>query len=247
MSATATTFQQSTGNELTTRKKILIGGAGALTPIVLNLLVVDLNTTFATVSTLIVLAYLVRVGTLFCIGGVMAYFHTDEKSALKLFEIGIVAPALLTAYMNGSSNIKNPDLRASIEPPAATASVMDLFIPTAFAKADEPDIKTYSQPEESVGSQIWQGLSGSRTERVWFVVAGTYRTTELEKARELVGRIEHSTPAYNPQIYRNEKYYAVVIGANLTLAQARARKEKAYEAKVPRDGDLYLHNPWESK
>jgi hypothetical protein len=253
MSATAMTFQQSTlqdstVNELTTRSKILIGGLGALTPIILNLLVVDLNTTFATVTALVVLAYLIRVGVLFCIGGAMAYFHKNEKNALKLFEIGIVAPALLTALMNGTTNIKDPNVTVGTDAPAVSASVTDFFIPTVYAQTSEPEIKGYSRIEDSVASQLWQGLSGTRNERVWFVVAGTFKTSEIQKARGLVDRIGQSSPAYKPQIYKNDEYYAVVIGANLTLAQAKARKEKAYEAKVPTAyGDIYLYNPWDSK
>ena len=60
MSAIATTLQNDTvaldtETELTTRGKLLIGGTGALAPIILNLLVVDLNTTFANISSVKVL------------------------------------------------------------------------------------------------------------------------------------------------------------------------------------------------
>ncbi|HEV7472491.1 MAG TPA: hypothetical protein VGN90_00485 [Pyrinomonadaceae bacterium] len=252
MSAIATTLQDSTGDEstveqLTTRQKIVIGGTGALAPILLNLLVVDLKTTFASISAIVVLGYLIRVTILFSLGGGMAYFHRTEKNALRLFELGIIAPALLTGVMNGTATLKDANLRASAEPAAATASFTDLFIPTAYAKADEPEVKKYSKPEESIGAQLWQGLSGRQDERVWFVVAGTFEINELQKARDLAYRIAHNSPDYKPQIYQNDKYYAVVIGENLTLAQAKARKEKAYEAKVPTAGDLYVYNPWDSK
>ena len=252
MSAVTTTFppttvEASTVNELTTRTKILIGGVGALTPIILNLLVVDLQTTFTSITVVVVVGYLIRVGVLFCIGGGMAYFHKEEKSALKLFEIGIVAPALITALMNGTTNVKDPNARASTEPAAATASVMDLIMPTAYAQGEEQAIKTYTRPEESVAAQLWKGISGSQDERVWFVVAGTYKTGDLQKARELAGRISKTSPPYKVSIYKNDKYYAVVIGANLTLGQAKARKESASNAKMPTGGDIYLYNPWDSK
>ena len=252
MSAISTTFppgaaEASAVNELTTRAKVLIGGVGALTPIILNLLVVDLQTTFTSISVLVVLGYLIRVAILFCIGGGMAYFHKDEKSALKLFEIGIVAPALITALMNGTTNVKNTTVRASTEPAAATASVMDLIMPTAYAQGEQQEIKAYTLPEESVAAQLWKGLSGARSDRVWYVVAGTYKSNELNKARELASRITKTSPPYKASIYRNDKYYAVVIGANLTLAQAKARKESASHAKMPTDGDIYLFNPWDSK
>ena len=252
MSAIATTLQESTVNEstfdqLTTRQKILIGGTGAMAPILLNLLVVDLKTLLAGISGIVVMGYFIRVGILFSLGAGMAYFHRSEKNALRLFELGIIAPALLTGVINGTSTPKDASLRASAEPAAATASFDDWFIPTAFAKADEPEVKKYSRPEESVGAQLWQGLSGRQDERVWFVVAGTFEINELQKARDLAYRIADNSPGYKPQIYKNDKYYAVVIGENLTLTQAKQRKEKAYEARVPTDGDLYLYNPWDSK
>jgi len=124
---------------------------------------------------------------------------------------------------------------------------MDLIMPTAYAEGQEKEIKTYTLPEESVASQLWKGLSGSQNEKVWFVVAGTYEIGELEKARELARKIAQSSPRYKASIYKNEKYYAVVIGANMTLDQAKARRASAAEEKVPTHGDIYLYNPWDSK
>ena len=98
-----------------------------------------------------------------------------------------------------------------------------------------------------MAAQLWQGISGSQNENVWFVIAGTYDTSELQKAREMVRRIKQQSPGYGPEIYKNDKYYAVVIGANLSLSQARARKQKATDAKIPTDGEIYLYNPWDSK
>lgn len=252
MSAIATTLQNdavalSTDTELTTRGKLLIGGTGALAPIILNLLVVDLNTTFANISSVKVLGYLIRVAVLFLLGAAMAYFHKNEKNALRILELGIIAPALFTGVLNGTSNINDANLRAGNEPPAATAGLLDAFIPTAYAMADGQTVKTYTRPEESVASQLWQGISGARTDNVWFVVVGTYKLDELQKARELVNKISDHSSAFKPQIYKNDKYYAVVIGENLTLAQAKARKQKANEASLPSYGEIYLFNPWASE
>jgi hypothetical protein len=250
MSAIETSFPQSSVDELTTRNKILIGGVGALTPIILNLLIVDLKTTFAPFTVLVLSTYFLRVGILFCIGGGMAYFHKQERSALKLFEIGIVAPAMITAFMNGS-NIKEANMRASSAPPAVSTSLMDLVIPTAYAQAQEQEIKTYSRPAESVSAQLWRGLSGAaEDQRAWFVIAGTYKVSDSQaeqKARELVRSIARSSSGYKAQIYKNNTHYAVVIGANLTLNGAKALKEKASKADVPSYGDIYLYNPWDSE
>lgn len=248
MSAITTTFLPSTVKELTTRRKILIGGVGALTPIVINLIVVDLNTTFGTITSVVLLGYLIRVVGLFYLGGIIAYFHKEETSPLKLFELGIVAPALITAYMNGTTNVKDINLRASTEPAAATAGLTDFFIPTAYAQTTEQDVKTYTPPKETLSAQLWRGLSGSQNEeKVWFVVVGTYDKNQLSKARALVHRIKQKPRQQGPEIYKNDKHYAVVIGAYLTLPQAKARKQEATDANIPTDGEIYLHNPWDSK
>ena len=248
MAAIAASLRGTKDKELTNHTKILIGGVGALTPIVLNLVVVDLKTTLTNLTVVVLLGYLLRVVVLFYLGGLVAYFHKGEKSALKLFELGIVAPALITALMNGTTNV--PNARASYTPPAAAVGVMDaldVFTPTVYAQTKPPEVKKYSLPKESVTAQLWRGISGNNNERAWFVVAGTYEANQLEKARALVRRIQQSAPGYNPEIYKNDKYYAVVIGANLTYGQAKDRKQKASDAKIPTDGDIYLFDPWDSK
>lgn len=231
---------------ITSRHRIVIGGLGALTPILLNFLVVDVNSVFASITAIALLGYGIRVVGFFSVGGLVAYMHKDEKNLLKLFELGIIAPALLTGVMNGTK-IKDSNLTASMPPTAATASVTDFFIPTAYAQGTKADPKTYKAPTESIGSQFWRGLSGSKSENVWHVVAGTYdkNESELKEARELARKI--NSTGFKAEVYQNDKYYAVVIGANLTPAEAKALKQKASEAKIPTKGDMYLYNPWTSE
>ena len=48
-----------------------------------------------------------RLGTLdAAIGGLWAYFHRSEVEPLKLFQLGIVAPAMITGMIN-ASNVSN--------------------------------------------------------------------------------------------------------------------------------------------
>ena len=100
---------------MTTQKKVFIGGLGALTPIIINLLVIDLTVLFVNLTVLAVFGYLLRVTVLFYLGGLVAYLHKDEKSPLKIFEFGIIAPALLTALIN-ANNVEIPKVgQASAE------------------------------------------------------------------------------------------------------------------------------------
>ena len=61
-----------------TYKKILIGGLGALTPIIMNLLVIDLEVLLLNVTLFAVLGYTIRVIILFYLGGITAFLHKDE-------------------------------------------------------------------------------------------------------------------------------------------------------------------------
>lgn len=90
-------------NPLSTRDKIFIGGLGALTPNIMNLLVVDLENIFIDVEPVAIISYLIRVVVLFYIGGVVAYLNSDENKPAKLFQLGIYAPAMILALMNATN------------------------------------------------------------------------------------------------------------------------------------------------
>jgi hypothetical protein len=251
MSAIAAELPHTASGELTiTRHKVLVAGLGALMPIILNLLVVDLQTTFTRVTVFVLLAYGIRVAILFFLGGLMGFLHKEETSVRKLFELGIIAPALLTGVMNGTTNLKDSSLRSAVQPVAVTASLTDFFIPTAFAQSTEADVKTFTPPTESVASQLWRGLSGARSDDVYHVVVGTY-PGDVKKALELARRIARQAPEYQAAVYKanykNEVYYSVVIGANLSLDQANALRDRAMDSKIPTGGDIYVHNPWPAK
>ena len=67
-----------------TRDKILIGGLGALTPIILNLMIVDFDAVFTELTTPTLISYLIRVIVLFYLGGIIAYLHKSESDRIKL-------------------------------------------------------------------------------------------------------------------------------------------------------------------
>jgi hypothetical protein len=233
--------------EMTTCRKCLLGGLGALTPIILNLAVVDIQTTLTNLTLLVGVGYLIRVVILFYVGGLWVYLHKDEKSPLKVFELGVVAPALIIAAMNGANASQaRTHFAAGPGPAAALSAVTGFFIPTAYARGSDPEVKKFSPPKESVTEQLWRGISGSRSERVWFLIAGSSR--DLRAAREQARRINRETPDFKAEVYEDGDSYAVVIGpANLTLDEAKNLKQKALDAKVPAASELHLFNPWAPK
>ena len=211
---------------LTTNQKIMLGGLGALTPILLNLLAVDLKTTFSAITIFVVVGYAIRVLILFYLGGLVAYLHRDENKPIKLFELGIVAPALLTTIISAAQIERAPkaEMAATEGHPA-----LALFLPVVYAQSNELDrVKRFTLPKEGVASQVWRGVSGSRIPNVWFVILGS--RPGLEDAQRAAKQINQQQSDFKAEVYapyEDSQGYSVVIGANLTADDANALKRAA--------------------
>jgi len=88
---------------MTTSNRFWIGGGGALLPLLVTLLAVDLaplidNAPHLTIGTYVGAA--IRYLLLFAIGGVVAALNSDEIQPIKLVQLGIAAPALISSYVN---------------------------------------------------------------------------------------------------------------------------------------------------
>ncbi len=220
---------------MSTQKKILFGGLGALTPIIMNLLVVDLNVLLVKVTWLALAAYLIRVVILFYLGGLVAYLHKDENSPLKLFELGVAAPALITALLN-ASHIDTPK---TIAQATGIAPVSGMLIPSAYAQPTQPvkeKIKTFSIPEESLMQEFLRGLTGSTSKNLWFVIAGSHQN--VEDARAQAEQITRRGKGFKAEVYApysGNPYYAVVVGAYLARDEAQQMQQKAVTSGLPKD------------
>lgn len=208
-----------------TWKKIFIGGLGALTPIIMNLLVVDLDALLADLTGVRIAGYLLRVIILFYLGGIIAYLHKSENSPVKLFELGIVAPALITAMLN-ASNITLPKDKGN----GATSSTSSIIISTAIAQPEGAEQKKFSFPKRSTAEQLWQGVTGAVPHNLWFVIVDSF--DDLDFAKKQAGRINKAgvfkADVYEP--YGDNKNYSVVIGENLERGAAEIVKQRAIEA-----------------
>lgn len=222
---------------MNTRKKIMIGGLGALTPVIMNLLIVDLNVLLVKFTSLAFLGYVIRVVILFYLGGLVAFLHKDENSPIKIFELGILAPALITAMLNAGHV---PIIKA---PPqtAETSAASFSFIPSVYAQPpQEEEIKEFSLPKENSIQQIWRGLTSSGYKKIWFVIVGSH--PELEDARNQAQQIDQIGEDFRADVYApygDNPNYSVVIGSNLTFKEADKLKKKAIEAKLPKDTHLW--------
>jgi len=219
------------------RKKIMIGGLGALTPVIMNLLIVDLNVLLVKFTSLAFIGYVIRVIILFYLGGLVAFLHKDENSPIKIFELGIIAPALITAMLNaGHVPIIKPPTQTT---ETSVASVF--FIPAVYAQPpQEEEIKEFSLPKENSIQQIWRGLTSSGYKKIWFVIIGSH--PELEDARNQAQQINQIGEDFRADVYApygDNQNYSVVIGSNLTFKEADKLKKKAIEAELPKDTHLW--------
>ena len=223
---------------MTTHQKILIGGLGALTPAVLNLAVVDLHILLIDLTVVALLAYLIRVAVLFAIGGLVAYFHKSEKSPIKLFQLGLAAPALITSLLNGGQ-VEIPKAPAAPESPPGVSS---LFVPSAYAQVTPRQDKTFSLPKETLGEQFQRGFTGAAPKRVWFVIAGSHpnRGSAQKQAGEITKKF--SAKGFKAEVYSpsaGNSSWSVVIGSNLTSEEAQKLRQRAITAGLPKDTHLW--------
>src|SRR5713101_5605949 len=85
---------------LSSKERIVLGGLGALTPVIVNLVILDLEVMLSQATRFVVLGYALKVLALFYLGAMVAYLHSDEHKPFKVFQLGIVAPALIVAALN---------------------------------------------------------------------------------------------------------------------------------------------------
>jgi len=224
--------------QMTTHKKLMLGGLGALTPILVNFLALDLETTLSELTAVVALSYALRVVVLFYLGGIVAFLHKNEKTPLRFFELGIIAPAIITSLMN-ANQVNAPKAKST----SAPQSIMSILVPTAFAQsAPEKTVKEFSPPKETLGEQFWRGLTGSRSGRIWFVIAGSKE--KLEDAEKQAREINQKYPGFAAEVYDrfgDNPHYAVVIGANITYNEATVLRRKAAEAGLARDTYLWKY------
>jgi hypothetical protein len=111
-----------------------IGGGGALLPLLVTLLAVDIgpmidNAPHLTVGTYVGAA--IRYLVLFTIGGVVAALNSDEVQPIKLVQLGIAAPALIATYVNAQ-----PPKPLAVQTATAHSPMLSLDVISSAHAAD---------------------------------------------------------------------------------------------------------------
>ena len=122
---------------MTMLNRFLWGGLGGLAPILATFLILEAHTIALYLdelrqggSMLTIIGYAVRVVGLFVVGGLWAGLHKSEADPKKLFQLGIVAPAMITGMISaGHAGAVSSDAEitarsapATIARPAAPAT-----------------------------------------------------------------------------------------------------------------------------
>jgi hypothetical protein len=143
-------------------RRFLWGGLGALAPTIISLAILDHTSIASYISniddqTFKLAGYGFRVLALFAIGGLWAYFHRNEVEPLKLFQLGIVAPAMITGMINASS--------VSHQAPTGDSAWLDFPI-SLISSAHAQETTSPSQPptptpdQQSAVDQFISGVFG---------------------------------------------------------------------------------------
>lgn len=131
------------------RRRFYIGGFGALMPVMVSLLAIDIGEMLNGWTVGNIVGTLIRYVILFMIGGFVAYLHEDEIKPFKLFEIGIAAPALITSLITAQGISTSGDSDETV-----AGNVSFSIISTAYAG-------DHDENESSFFSDLIKGATGA--------------------------------------------------------------------------------------
>lgn len=238
-------------------RRMGIGCIGALTPILVNILIVDLQTQLSNTSVISALFYALRVVALCAAACIVIYLNDDESRPVKLFQLGVAAPALLTGMINGAviANQKPAQQQTSagavvtgmLHEPMSAPGFTFSFVGEARAQTAGANTKVLDcrQPKEpTFGQQALKGFLGIQPDNEWFVVVGSNPTAESASGdadvinRKYSGKFSAKVCA---PLGGADNRYRVVVGEYLSYDDATRMRVQAVAAGLP--ADAWVWNP----
>ncbi len=256
---------------LSTRQKMILGALGALTPSLINLYAVDLVTLFKDTETLTwpyIAGYSVRVLILILYGSLIAFFHKEENSPVKLFQLGAAAPALITIMLGMGKADAKPNLDFTKQPPAKPMVAASIFSPLNAKKvAGKSDVnwrdiqgsndveveeegeekvvnikaKEFAPPQASLLLQFWKGFIGRKIEQNVYAVT-LQNDIDWIAAEQAYFDFLELHPDFEVEVFESYKEngeYVVVLGTNLS---ERAAQQLKLEAEMQGIGTAQIVN-----
>jgi hypothetical protein len=206
---------------MSNRGRFLIGGVGGFAPVLMFLVTGDASL-HSFVGSFTIAGLLLRAAVLFFIGGFVASLYPQESERMKVFQLGLGAPALLAGF-----------LAQSPATPARPAPASFFAVVHAQTTANANEVKRFTLPAPTASQQFLQGFAGVRPQpkNVWFVIATS--NPSLAAAQAAAKAINSGFRGFHAEVYApylDNPNYAVVIGAQLSESDASALAAKAASA-----------------
>jgi hypothetical protein len=185
-------------------------------------------------------------------GVLVGYLNSSESNKLKMFQLGLAVPSLLTAIYTGqdlqsAKANHEAEINSHIGPQINfVPEVKEFsfpFITSAYAQRPLVERRVYKKfvlPQQTLQQSLWQGVSGSSPENIWYVIASSHK--EEKDARSKAEEINRMGRTIKAEVYSPNKenpYYSVVIGANLTLNKAKELQQKAINEGISKEAYLW--------
>jgi len=125
-------------------KGICVGAIGALAPLLVSLLAIDLDVVFVNLTAPKAMGYGTKLIVMAGLGGLVGFFHRNEVDEFKIFQLGMSWPAMITVGTLGLGQVRGAeDLeRLAIEVDSARA-----VNPTAVEHLDHIEVRLQERPE----------------------------------------------------------------------------------------------------
>lgn len=236
------------------RSRVIIGGIGGIAPLIISLLVIDVGALISGIGMMDAVGLTVRCAVLVFIGALVGYLHNTEHEPFKVFQLGIAAPALLTTAINGygvvGDSVSMREVRASYDSDVISEPLRFSLIASAHAgtlpgtggnSRKYLNASLFKEAKVSSLERFFRGLIGYRVTSEgddWFVIVGSHkRASDATAHAQRLASTRYLARVYEPT--SGSRYYAVVIGANLTLDEAKQLRKTAIGRGLPNDSYLW--------
>lgn len=212
-------------------QKFYIACLGALTPIITNLLVVDLNTSLHNLSAIEGITYAIRLFALCASACIVVFLNSDEQRPVKLFQLGVMAPALLTSLINGATISIKANAQAPMNPGIQTPLPKQANFPSLIGTA-------FAQPAPAPGASNDTGEGLPVAGGTQHHATGTQGPDRPRPRQQVVrrGRILWRASRSNPGCCRNSRALRhQIFSVDL---QASRRPRRAIPCDDRRESDL---------
>ena len=143
-----------------TQEKMILGGIGGLTPLCAGLLVLDVSVLDSYVrqvfdpdarGDLHIAGYIIKAILLFVVGAFWAYLHRSERNILRIFQIGIVAPALFVGFIDA----------AEIRTLRKESRVDRITLPETNSQDEESDDSSQEKSQDSLRFNVMRSANAA--------------------------------------------------------------------------------------